>query len=155
MFTWDAGVIVTGMLVFITLTVCTTIGRGWTVAESPPGIYSSSTETPVPLSPGTINRTCGWELIRKLIITNNITTIRSLPYSKIFLSGNCKFDNHTLFFPDCTESISVIRVITVEGHIHCVSWADDGTWLAGPTIFLCIETEGYLNVVISAGGLVL
>ena len=27
MFTWDAGVIVTGMLVFITLTVCTTIGR--------------------------------------------------------------------------------------------------------------------------------
>ena len=50
-------------------------------------------------------------------------------------------------FPDCPESITVYRGITVEDNRHGVSRADDGTWLSGSTIFLFFRLEGDFNIV--------
>ena len=55
-YTWDAIVnVALSVLSILPLTVCTTVGRGWTVTKSPPGLSSSSTAlgTLGPVSPGT------------------------------------------------------------------------------------------------------
>ena len=54
-------------------------------------------------------------------------------------------------FPGCLESPACDTVITVEDDRHCVSWADEGTWLAGATIFLFIRPKGYRDPVPDAG----
>ena len=54
-YTWDAIVnVALSVLSVLSLTVCTTVGRGWTVTKSPPALSSSTTDlgTLGPVSPG-------------------------------------------------------------------------------------------------------
>ena len=44
-------------------------------------------------------------------------------------------------------------MITVEGDFHHVSCADDGSWLARPTIFPPNRPVRDLNIVIDTGGM--
>ena len=55
-------------------------------------------------------------------------------------------------FPGCLESFPGYTEITVEDDRHCVSLADDGSWLAGSTIFLFSRPEGNRDPVPSTGG---
>ena len=55
-------------------------------------------------------------------------------------------------FPGCLESFPGYTEITVEDNRHCVSLADDGSRLAGSTIFLFAKPERNRDPVPSTGG---